>query len=37
MKNRTRKQYLLAVLVFLVFYVGLLSVLVICEKDHFDR
>ena len=34
MKNKTRKQYLIAVMAFLVFYAALLSLLVLCEKDQ---
>ena len=34
MKNKNRKQYLLAVLLFLVFYAALLAILTICEKDQ---
>jgi voltage-gated potassium channel Kch len=34
MKNKTRKQYLLAVLAFLVFYAVLLNLLVFFEKDQ---
>ena len=34
MKSKTRKQYLLAVLVFLAFYAALLTILVQCEKDQ---
>ena len=34
MKNKTRKQYLLAVLAFLLFYAVLLILLVMSEKDQ---
>lgn len=34
MKSKTRKQYLLAVLIFLAFYATLIIALVICEKDQ---
>ena len=34
MKNKTRKQYLLAVLAFLLFYAVLLILLVLSEKDQ---
>ena len=34
MKNKTRRQYLLAILAFLVFYAALLAILVLCEKDQ---
>lgn len=36
MKNKTRRQYLLAVFIFLLFYAALLAVLVLCEKDQPD-
>ena len=34
MNKKNRKQYLLAVLVFLLYYVALLTILVFCEKDQ---
>ena len=34
MINKTRRQYLLAVLLFLAFYAALLGILTICEKDQ---
>lgn len=34
MKNKNRKQYLLAVLLFLAFYAVLLTILTVCEKDQ---
>ena len=34
MNKKNRKQYLLAVLVFLLYYFALLTILVFCEKDQ---
>ena len=34
MKNKNRRQYLIAAAVFLIIYVALLSMLVLCEKNQ---
>ena len=34
MKNKTRKQYLLVIMIFIAIYAVLLTALVLCEKDQ---